>query len=127
MNETKVYGMHVVVDGYGGSKQKLADVTLVYELLNRLPAMIGMQKVGFPHIIQFTEGDIAGLSGFVFILESHISIHTYACKGFFSFDAFSCKPFDPEVLYKELKSTFDIVSFETKTIERGSHFPLKCI
>lgn len=121
---TKVYGMHVTVDGYNGDPDKLADVSLVYETLNNMPAMIGMQKVGFPHIIQFTEGDIAGLSGFVFILESHISVHTYAKKGFLSFDAFSCKPFDEQVLYDELKKAFGVSELETNVLERGSHFPL---
>jgi len=83
MTETKNYGLHLTVDGYNGSPDKLADVNRMYQFLNELPALIGMHKVGFPHIIQFTEKDIAGISGFQFIMESHISMHTYSNRNVF--------------------------------------------
>src|SRR5437588_11508315 len=85
------YGKQCLLDGYGADSKKLADVGLLYQTLNSLPQIIGMRKVGFPQIIEFKEQPIAGISGFIFIVESHISIHTYCEQGFISLDIYSCK------------------------------------
>ena len=122
--KTRIYGLHLMIDGYGADKEKLADVSLIYETLLEMPALIDMQRVGFPHIIQFKEAEIAGLSGFIFIVESHISIHTYSNKGFISMDAYSCKTFNPDILIKHIKETFGIQTMETNTVVRGKRFPI---
>ena len=118
------YGLHLMLDGYGADPEKLADVSLLYSVLSDLPALIGMHRVGFPHIIHFTEGSIAGLSGFVFIIESHISIHTYSQKGFLSADAYSCKHFDHRKVIRQLEKTFKIREVEEYVVERGKKFHL---
>ena len=121
--KTKIYGLHLMLDGYGANRDKLADVGLLYKTLNQLPDRIDMHKIGFPHIIQFTEGDIAGISGFIFVVESHISIHTYANKGFISMDAYSCKHFDHKEVLKHIRDVYDIQEMEEYIIERGKKFP----
>ena len=123
--KTKVYGLHLMIDGYRADKEKLADVSLLYETLNQLPGRLGMHKVGFPHIIQFKDGDIAGISGFVFIMESHISIHTYANKGFISVDAYSCKGFDHKKIVDHLREVYHIKDLEEHTVKRGKKFPVE--
>jgi len=123
MTETKNYGLHLTVDGYNGSPDKLADVNRMYQFLNELPALIGMHKVGFPHIIQFTEKDIAGISGFQFIMESHISMHTYSNRGFLSFDLYSCNKFDTDLVQKELQKIYDVSDLEVNVVVRGTCFP----
>ena len=121
---TRPYGIHLMFDGYEADNKKLADVDLVYQTLNDLPDLIGMTKVGFPHVIQFKDCDIAGLSAFVFIVESHISIHTYARKGFISLDAYSCKPFNPGDVIDHIQKAFDVKKIEHKTASRGTYFPV---
>ena len=121
--DVKTYGLHLTIDGYGANKKRLDDITFLFETLNKLPEMIGMNKIGFPHIIQFTEGDIRGISGFIFIIESHISIHTYSKKRFFSMDVYSCKKFDHKKVVNIIKKLYKIKEIEVNVIELGKSFP----
>lgn len=125
--KTRSYGLHLMLDGYGANSAKLADIGLLYNVLNNLPGMIGMHKVGFPHIIQFTEGDIAGISGFIFIVESHISVHTYSRKKFLSMDAYSCKEFDYKKVVEHITAAYEIEDAEKFVVTRGTRFPQKAV
>ena len=120
--KVRPYGLHLLLDGYKADPEKLADVSLLYETLSSLPDKIGMKRVGFPHIIRFTEPPVAGISGFIFIVESHISIHTYADQQFISADIYSCKEFNPDTAISLLKRTFAIKRMETSLINRGTYF-----
>jgi S-adenosylmethionine decarboxylase len=64
-----------------------------------------------------------GLSGFVLIAESHISIHTFPEKKFVSVDIFSCKAFDAELAASYFKKAFDMTKVETNMLDRGTEFP----
>ena len=116
-----------MIDGYDAGAEKFEKISLIYKTLLEMPALIDMQRIGFPHVIQFKEAEIAGLSGFIFIVESHISIHTYSNKGFISIDAYSCKTFDPDILIKHVKETFGIRTMEINTVVRGKRFPVNLI
>jgi len=118
----KGYGLHLLADGYGADPKKLSDVHRLYKTLNSLPEIIGMTKVGFPHIIEFTKPPIAGISGFVFIVESHISIHTYSGQGFISIDIYSCREFKPDKALQFLRRSYSITKMDTQLIKRGKHF-----
>ena len=121
----QAYGSHLILDGYGADSKKLADVGLRYDTLNSLPKKIGMHKIGFPHIIQFTKVPITGISGFIFILESHISIHTYSAQRFISVDVYSCRRFNPEIVIRFLEKIYRIKKMETNLVKRGTYFNLK--
>lgn len=121
--EEKPYGLHLTLDGYGANPSLLEDVGLLYETLNGLPALIGMQKIGFPHIAQFKEKEIAGISGIIMIVESHMSIHTYSKKDFLSMDVYSCKWFDHEKVVEHVKGVYGIKETEINVVERGKRFP----
>jgi S-adenosylmethionine decarboxylase len=118
----RAYGLHLLLDGYGASSKRLADVGLLYKILNTLPEKIGMTKVGFPHIIQFTKAPIAGISGFIFIVESHISIHTYSKQRFISVDIYSCRQFKPDKAVQFLQKVYSIETWETHLVRRGRYF-----
>jgi S-adenosylmethionine decarboxylase len=64
-----------------------------------------------------------GLSGFVLIAESHISIHTFPEKSFVSVDIFSCKHFDSDFASSYLKKTFEMEKVECTVLDRGTEFP----
>jgi S-adenosylmethionine decarboxylase len=119
-----MFGPHLTIDGYGGDQQKLADRSLVYKFLNNLPDIIGMTKLHSPQIINYKGGgpDPGGLSGFVIIAESHISIHTFPQKKFASIDIFSCKPFNPEPIVHIVKRTFDFEKLEINFFGRGKEY-----
>ena len=117
------YGPHLTIDAYGADPAKLADVGLLFETLDRLPGLIGMQKIGPPQMAQFTDPDKAGISGIVMIVESHISIHTYANKDCFFMDVFSCKPFDTEKVIAHVKEIYGPKELDITVVERGKRFP----
>lgn len=121
------YGLHLTLDGYGADHLKLGDINLLFETLNELPAKIGMKKIGFPHIAQFKEAEIAGISGIIMVVESHISIHTYSNKEFISLDVYSCKSFDTAIVIDFVKNIYNIKEMEINVIDRGKNFPVENI
>ncbi len=88
---TNDYGMHLIVDGYDANPQALRDIARAYRFLDELPARIGMQKIGPPQLSNFDDPMMAGITGIIQIVTSHISIHTYANKGCVFLDVFSCQ------------------------------------
>jgi S-adenosylmethionine decarboxylase len=119
------YGLLLTIDGYGASYELCADAGGLYRLLEKLPALIGMRPLGLPHVVSVEETGIAGLSGFTFIMESHISIHTYQERGFVTADVYSCKNFDTEIAADYIARYFKIASFETNVLTRGKKFHLQ--
>src|SRR3989338_4735992 len=127
MNE---FGLHVTVDASRCNKRKLASVTLVYDILNKLPEKIGMTKMTLPYVVKwmdkFSEG-MEGVSGFVMIAESHISIHTFPDHDYVFMDIFSCKEFDAEKAVKYLVGAFESTKYSKNIVKRGVDFPRRMI
>jgi len=119
------FGPHLMLDGYGCEKAKLEDLNLVYRILDELPARIGMTRIMPPYVFKYSglKPEDWGISGFVLIAESHISIHTFPEKNFVSVDIFSCKHFDVELAATYLKSAFGMAKVETTVLDRGTEFP----
>lgn len=120
------FGPHLMVDGYEGSFEALASVEVVTGLLDSLPSQIGMTKIMPPYVFKYDGGDKPedwGVSGFVIIAESHISIHTFPEKGYFSIDIFSCKEFDIPTALEIIKSFFGTERLEIQRTSRGTEFP----
>lgn len=121
------YGLLLTLDGYGASHTLCADVHYLYALLERLPGTIGMRPLGKPFVVSVEEVGIAGLSGFTFIMESHISIHTYQERGFVTADVYSCKNFDTNAAAHYISSAFKFTTFETSVLVRGKKFDLQLL
>lgn len=120
--KNNAYGLELTLDGYAADQKRCGDIAHLYKILMDLPEHIGMRRVGFPHIIHITEEGIKGLSGFVFIMESHICIHTYEERGFVTADVYSCKTFDEKATLNYLIKAFNIQAFESHTYVRGKQF-----
>lgn len=123
------FGEHLTLDGYRGQKDKLNDKSLVMQCLRELPEKLGMTILGEPHVY-FTLGDNGkdpgGWSGFVIIMESHISIHTFPLRGFVSIDVYICKNgLDTDFILKYFKKQFDLKDIEKNLIKRGTRYPEK--
>ncbi len=119
------FGPHLMMDGYGCDKRKLQDLNLIYRLLDELPTRIGMTKIMPPYVFKYSglRPEDWGLSGFVLIAESHISIHTFPEKNFVSVDIFSCKEFDAEFAAGYFKVAFGMAKVESTVLDRGTEFP----
>jgi len=94
--------------GFGGDRQKLSDESLVRALLDRYPEEIGMTRIAPPHVYRYVgkKPEDWGVSGFVLIAESHISMHTFPERRLVWADIFSCKEFDAASVLEDLKQRF---------------------
>jgi len=85
-----------------------------------------MTKIMPPYVFKYDGGDKPedwGVSGFVIIAESHISVHTFPEKQYFSIDIFSCKEFDQDKALEFIKEFFKTDRLEVQRTSRGSEFP----
>lgn len=119
------FGQHLTIDASFCNRKKLTEQSLVYDILNNLPAKLGMHKMTLPQVVKWLDpgANIPGISGFVMIAESHISIHTFPEKEYVFIDLFSCKGFDVESAVKLLVDTFESKKYTKKVVDRGLDFP----
>jgi S-adenosylmethionine decarboxylase len=113
--------LHLVVDGYGADSDRLKDEDLVHGFLDTYPDTIGMNKIMPPQVYTYhgrTPEDW-GISGFVLIAESHISVHTFPDRGYINIDIFSCKEFDTAAAQSDVKRVFSLDEVRVWTMERG--------
>jgi S-adenosylmethionine decarboxylase len=116
--------MHLIIDGYGGDGEKMRSTEEVYHILETLPARVGMTKITEPKVVIY-RGPVPedwGISGFVLIAESHISIHTFPDRDFVQMDVFSCKEFNTEAALKEICRAFSFQAVKTWVIQRGLEY-----
>jgi S-adenosylmethionine decarboxylase len=121
------FGEHLMVDGYGGSKEKLDDKNLVLKILNELPLKLGMNKLNNPEVFNAPGNNIkdpGGWSGFVVIQESHISIHTFPSRGFVSADVYTCRNgLDKKIISSYFSECFHLKEMEINFVLRGTRYP----
>ncbi|HJN87161.1 MAG: S-adenosylmethionine decarboxylase [Dehalococcoidia bacterium] len=113
--------MHLVIDGYGGDKAKMWDAQRIRDFLTDCPSTLGMTRITEPKVLEYDapKPEDAGVSGFVIIAESHISIHTFPRRSYVNIDMFSCVPFDHERALDEAKALFDLEEVKTWLLDRG--------
>ena len=113
-------GSHLTIDAFD-CKVDLNDKKIVLTMLNELPNQLGMKAITEPKVIDYKDSKDkeSGVTGFVVIAESHIAIHTYPKKNFFSADIFSCKEFDYMKAVEYFRDTFKTGKIEHKIIPRG--------
>jgi len=119
------FGPHLVMDARGCASRRLDDLSALYRLLDSFPAKIGMTKIMPPYVFAHGEAGTAeyGLSGFVLIAESHISIHTFPGTGQVKVDIFSCEQFDVEEAIRLLREHFRFKQCTHRVLQRGMEFP----
>jgi len=117
-----------MVDILEADPQALGDLARVSRFLDELPDKIGMKKLTPPIAFPYNPGGDpmdpeAGITGFIVIAESHISIHTYPHKGRAYFDAFSCRPFQPGKVLELLLKEFQVKRYDSNLVKRGALNP----
>lgn len=125
--DTITFGLHFTLDGYGGNPQKLSNLELIFHLLDELPEKLGMTKMTLPYVVHWAGNpmkDPGGVSGFVMIAESHISIHTFAKRGFATIDVYTCQDkLDKKLVILYFKNALEFKEIETHLIKRGPNYP----
>ncbi len=112
--------MHLIIDGYSGDQNILRDEGFLRNWLEDYPARIGMTRISPPYVLRYIGPVLEewGISGFVFIAESHIGIHTFVEKNYVNIDVFSCKDFDTEKAIEDFREGFQLTRLRTCLIER---------
>src|SRR3990167_2364218 len=113
--------MHVIIDGYGGDPEQLDDENVVSAILDRYPTEMGMPKIAPPTVVRYrgSKPEDWGVSGYVMIAESHISMHTFPERRLIWADIFSCKDFEAAPIIEDLKRRFHLREMDVKTLERS--------
>lgn len=121
-----MFGPHLTLDLSECNLRKLSDLSHVYSMLDELPDLISMHKISPPYAFIYKPKDKPeewGVSGFVIIAESHISIHTFPDRGSAFIDIFSCKQFDIHKAIDYLTAKFDAGRADKRLSGRGKEYP----
>ncbi len=118
---------HVTIDLYGVIPSLLSDEALLRSFLEELPEVIGMQKASpvFLEEISTSNPLDDGLSGFVIIATSHVSLHAWPPYNMINIDIFSCEPFHTGTVIDVVTQRFHSQDIETHVIERATRSPRK--
>jgi S-adenosylmethionine/arginine decarboxylase-like enzyme len=121
----KNFGWHLTLDLYGCDPQTVGSLDICYNYLDTMPDIMAVHKQSTPFVV-VTDGkkypDKAGLSGWIPIVESGISIHTLTPTNFISIDIYSCQEFDPKKLKKFTSKVFKPKKIEEKFFLRGENY-----
>lgn len=121
------FGVHITLDGYNGCPARLSDFDHIKQCLSELPTQLGMHKLVEPTVLEVGElslKDPGGITGFVLIAESHISIHTFPRRGFLSADVYTCQgTLKKQWIRSFFARSFGLKDIETNYLIRGSCYP----
>lgn len=124
-DEEGAFGRSLHIDFYGVSPTICDDLGFCYAILDELTTRLGMHKQSPPFIFRSPEGefpDKAGLSGWVPLIESGISIHTLTVTGFVSIDIYTCGSLDIEDAVQYLSERLGSTTYEKHYLVRGAAY-----
>ncbi len=119
------FGRSLHLDFYDVSDGLCDDLAFCYDLLDELTDRLQMHKQSEPYVFrspadQFPEK--AGISGWVPLIESGISIHTLTVKRFISIDVYTCGPLDVDLTIDFLKQQLGSSRYEQGYLVRGKDY-----
>ena len=114
--------VHLMLELYGCDPALLSNEPLLRRALDEYPARVGMEKVSPVHLydIETSNPLDAGLSGFVVIAQSHISLHAWPEYGEVDIDICSCKEFSQEDAIAFARGIFQTDDVEAHFVVRGT-------
>ncbi len=120
-NFVLMQGKHFIIDAYGIKKERLENQKAIKKLLGSLPKRFKMRPLRRPVVAKVVSSKYHdwGISGFVMLYESHISLHTWPGEGYLAMDIYSCKDFNDKEAVKYLKKYWGYKKCKTKTLIRG--------
>ena len=112
---------HFVMDAFKGYRSRLDDILLVQEILEELPAKLGLKTVMPPFILPYYNGVVpedCGITAFVFLAGGHFTIHTFSFREAYFVDLVTPQTIDPKRLEQLLKSAFPAERVTSYLLER---------
>jgi S-adenosylmethionine decarboxylase len=83
-------GTEWIVDAAGCLPERLADLSVVRALLERVVADLELRPIAEPCWHKFSEGG-AGVSGAYLLRESHLTVHTFPERGAAAINLYCCR------------------------------------
>lgn len=111
----KVKGKHLIIDLK--NCKHMPPYTEVYKLLEHLVEIVHMKRLSGPYIVYGAPYN-PGITGFIIIETSHISIHTFEKNNSIAMDLYSCKTFNHKSILKEVQNIFEPKDIIYKIIPR---------
>ena len=122
---------HATWEFYISSKKdvkKLSNKQFLANFLRDLPRAIKLHTIGKPLIHNFPEKNgvmtEGGITGFVLLSESDITLHTWPEYGYGCIDIFACTQFDIKKAETKIKKTFGKGKYIRDLIYRGQIIPV---
>ena len=114
--------VHLMLELYNIDRETLSNEPLIRSVLDQYPGRVGMEKVSPVHLYDIATSNPldAGLSGFVVIAQSHISLHAWPEYGEVDIDICSCKEFSQEDAIAFAKETFKSDDVEAHFVVRAT-------
>ncbi len=108
-------GYHYILDIYGCEQTEISFVPAVERLLHEIIGKVDLVKVN----AAFKQFEPKGVTGFILLEESHISIHTWPEHSFAAIDIFSCKSIEVSSLESFLLDVLKAEKVCLSSIRRG--------
>lgn len=102
-----VVRFHIIIDVHNIANSTLTDKVGLEKFLSELPSQIGMHILSGP-VVTHGIPQNPGLSGFVLIDYSHISVHTFSQTKQALIDIFSCKKYDQNTVVQSVLDYFQV-------------------
>lgn len=118
-------GKHLILDCYGISGDSVNDKDRIFSFLEKLVSQIGMEIFYGPIVKPCYDKWNEGISGFVMITTSHISIHIWPEKEYLSFDCYSCKDFSENIVIDKVRKEFQPEEILVQSIIREMNYTRK--
>lgn len=114
--------VHLMLELYNCDRELLSNEPLIYRALDEFPGRVQMEKVSPVHLynIETSNPLDAGLSGFVVIAQSHISLHAWPEYSEVDIDICSCKEFSQEDAIAFAKEIFQSEDVESHFVIRAT-------
>ena len=109
-------GIHIILDVWGVKPELLREINFVQATMLLAAESSKVSILG----AKFHQFEPEGVSGYVLIAESHISIHTWPANGYASLDIYTCgeKSF-PKKAMEVLLKAFAPTKYNVLMISRG--------
>ena len=115
-------GKHLLIEAITKDENLLTDKKFIQKLFRQIIKLAKMKALSPILIYQFPSPGPklkGGLTAFVVLAESHLSIHTWPEKNYFALDLFSCGDFKEKLILKTLKQKLVLKNYQFKILRRG--------
>lgn len=118
--------IHFMLDGYGGSENRLDDLRTVNAVLNDIVSNLHLDSVMPPFLLPYyyaKDGEDDGISAFVILRGGHITLHTFPRRGCVFADLLYDGYASEEKFVELIKTYFKCVDEKTLCTERRLYDP----